>query len=108
MSAILVYTRIYRLFFASLGTEHNHGRAANSTDTTFARRELAVNTLLKLNSVKSTLSNRRFVQVTIIFIIVSGVRLSPHGTAATTGLLYQLQMIDDGNFGVIGGMKIGR
>jgi hypothetical protein len=28
------------------------------------------------------------------FIIFSCVRLSPLGTAATTGLLYQLQMID--------------
>jgi hypothetical protein len=44
----------------------------------------------------------------IIFIIVSGVRLSPLGTAATTGLLYQPQMIDDGDCGEIGGMKIGR
>jgi hypothetical protein len=35
------------------------------------------------------------------------VRLSPRGTAATTGLLYPPQMIDDGNCGAIGGMKIG-
>jgi hypothetical protein len=42
------------------------------------------------------------------FIIVSGVRLSPLGIAATTGLLYQPQMIDDGDCGEIGGMKIGR
>jgi hypothetical protein len=28
--------------------------------------------------------------------------------AATTGLLYQPQMIDDGDCGAIGGMKIGR
>jgi hypothetical protein len=35
-------------------------------------------------------------------------RLSPLGTAATTGLLYQPQMIDDGDCGEIGGMKIGR
>jgi hypothetical protein len=42
------------------------------------------------------------------FIIVSGLRLSPLGTAATTGLLYQPQMIDDGDCGEIGGMKIGR
>jgi hypothetical protein len=44
----------------------------------------------------------------IIFIIVSGVRLSPLGTAATTGLLYQPQMIDEGDCGEIDGMKIGR
>jgi hypothetical protein len=44
----------------------------------------------------------------IIIIILSGVRLSPLGTAATTGLLYQPRMIDDGDCGAIGGMKIGR
>jgi hypothetical protein len=43
----------------------------------------------------------------LYFIILSGVRLSPLGTAATTGLLYQPQMIDDGDCGAIGGMKIG-
>jgi hypothetical protein len=43
-----------------------------------------------------------------IIIILSGVRLSPLGTAATTGPLYQPQMIDDDDCGVIGGMKIGR
>jgi hypothetical protein len=42
------------------------------------------------------------------FYILSGVRLSPLGTAATTGLLYQPQMIDDGDCGATGGMKIGR
>jgi hypothetical protein len=30
------------------------------------------------------------------------------GTAATTGLLYQPQVIGDGDCGKIGGMKIGR
>jgi hypothetical protein len=30
------------------------------------------------------------------------------GTAATIGLLYQAQMIGDGDCGEIGGMKIGR
>jgi hypothetical protein len=42
------------------------------------------------------------------FIILSGARLSPLGTAATTDLLYQPQMIDDGDCGTIDGMKIGR
>jgi hypothetical protein len=41
-------------------------------------------------------------------IILGGVRLSPLGTAATTGLLYQLQTIVDGDRGAIVGMKIGR
>jgi hypothetical protein len=44
----------------------------------------------------------------MIIIFLSGVRLSPLGTAATTGLLYQLPMIDDGDCGVIGEMKIDR
>jgi hypothetical protein len=43
-----------------------------------------------------------------IIIIVCEVRLSRLGTATTTGLLYQSQMIDDGDCGAIGGMKIGR
>jgi hypothetical protein len=34
--------------------------------------------------------------------------LSPLGTAATSGLLYKPQMIDEGDCGAIGGMKIGR
>jgi hypothetical protein len=41
-------------------------------------------------------------------IIHSGLRLSPPGTAATTALSYQPQMIDGGDCGAIGGMKIGR
>jgi hypothetical protein len=44
----------------------------------------------------------------LFFITLSGVGLSPLGTAATTGLLYQPQMIDDGDCGEIGGMKTGR
>jgi hypothetical protein len=46
-------------------------------------------------------------QYFIILIIISGLRLSPLGTAAAIGLLYQLRMID-GDCGAIGGMKIGR
>jgi hypothetical protein len=46
----------------------------------------------------------------IYFIIIlhSGVRLSPLGTAATAGLLYQPQMIDYGDCGTTGGLKFGR
>jgi hypothetical protein len=44
----------------------------------------------------------------LFIIILSEVRLSPLGTAATTGLFYQPQMTDDGDRGAIGGMKIGR
>jgi hypothetical protein len=35
------------------------------------------------------------------------VRLSPLGTSATVGLLYQPRMIDD-DYGAVGGMRIGR
>jgi hypothetical protein len=42
------------------------------------------------------------------FFIVSGVGLSPLGTVATTGLLYQPQMIDEDDCGEISGIKIGR
>jgi hypothetical protein len=42
-------------------------------------------------------------------IILSAVGLSPLGTASTTGLLHQPQMIDDDDdCGAIGGMEIGR
>jgi hypothetical protein len=47
-SATLVYNEIHRLCFRT---------ALNFTDTTLAKRELAVNTLRKLKSVKTTLSN---------------------------------------------------
>jgi hypothetical protein len=43
-----------------------------------------------------------------IIIIISGVGLSPLGTAAPSGLLYKPQMIDEGDCGATGGMKIGR
>jgi hypothetical protein len=46
--------------------------------------------------------------VIIIIIIISGVGLSPVGTAATSGLLYKPQMIDEGDCGAIGGIKFGR
>jgi hypothetical protein len=39
---------------------------------------------------------------------ISGVGLSPLGTAAAYGLLYKPQMIDEGDYGAIGGMNIGR
>jgi hypothetical protein len=37
-----------------------------------------------------------------------GVRLSPLGTLATTGLLYQPRMVDDGEYGAVGGMGTSR
>jgi hypothetical protein len=42
------------------------------------------------------------------FSILSGVRLSPLGTTASTRLSYQPQMIDDCDCGAVGGMTIGR
>jgi hypothetical protein len=42
------------------------------------------------------------------FFIISGVGLSPLSTAATSGLLFKPQMIDEDDCGAIGGMKIGR
>jgi hypothetical protein len=49
--------------------------------------------------------NTSLLMLLIFVIILSGVRLSPLGTAATAGLLvlYQPQMIDDGDCGAIGG-----
>jgi hypothetical protein len=44
----------------------------------------------------------------IIIIIIGRVGLSALGTAATSGLLYKSQMIDKGDCGAIGGIKIGR
>jgi hypothetical protein len=44
----------------------------------------------------------------IVSIFFRGVGLSPLGTAATSGLLYKPQMIDEGDYGAIGGMMIGR
>jgi hypothetical protein len=43
------------------------------------------------------------------FFLVSlgGVTLSPLGTSATVGLLYQRRMIDD-DYGAVGGMRFGR
>jgi hypothetical protein len=54
-----------------------------------------------------TVARRQYV-IQRFFFILSGVRLSPLGTAATTGLLYQPQMIDEGDCGAVGGMKIGK
>jgi hypothetical protein len=41
------------------------------------------------------------------FVSLCGVRLSPLGTSATVGLLYQPRMIDD-DYGAVGGIRIGR
>jgi hypothetical protein len=63
-----------------------------------------------LNAEVMTIYGHLAVQLQIIlffFIIISGVRLSPLDTVSTTGLLYQPEMIDNGDCGTIVGMKIG-
>jgi hypothetical protein len=52
-------------------------------------------------------SRRAQLQGLFILVSLGGVRLSPLGTSATVDLLYQPRMIDD-EFGVVGGMRIGR
>jgi hypothetical protein len=51
---------------------------------------------------------QNFYHFLYFFIIPSGARLSPLGTAATTDLLDQPQTTDDDGCGAIGGIKIGR
>jgi hypothetical protein len=51
---------------------------------------------------------RSFLLQNSFIIILSGVRLEFPCTAATSGLLYQPQMIGEGDCGAIGGKKIGR
>jgi hypothetical protein len=48
--------------------------------------------------------------ISLSFFLVSlgRVKLSPLGTSATVGLLYQPRMIDDDDYGAVGGMMIGR
>jgi hypothetical protein len=53
---------------------------------------------------KNLLNNSNLQKLDYFFIIISGVGLSPLGTS---GLLYKPQMIDEGDCGAIGGMKIG-
>jgi hypothetical protein len=49
------------------------------------------------------------INILILFCFSWGeVRLSPVGTAVTTGLLYQPQMIADDDCGTVDGMKIGK
>jgi hypothetical protein len=50
---------------------------------------------------------RKTDRLLLFIVILSGVRLSPLGTVATIGLLYQTRMIDDGDCGATGEMKIG-
>jgi hypothetical protein len=60
------------------------------------------------NASWTTLQDSVIIIIIIIIIIISGVGLSPLGTAGTSGLLYKPQMIDEDDCGAIGGIKIGR
>jgi hypothetical protein len=51
-------------FSLSQSAAYSGGRAANFAVFTFIKRELTVNTLRKVKSVKTTMSNTRFVQIT--------------------------------------------
>jgi hypothetical protein len=61
------------------------------------------------NTRKNMETHEVIIKLEIFYFYFShGVRLSPLGTAATTGLFYQPQMIDDDYCGAVGGMRIGR
>jgi hypothetical protein len=67
-----------------------------------------------ISSLEAVVLNNRPFKVCIwignvVFLVsLGGVRLSPLGTSATVGLLYQPRMIDDADYGAVGGMRIGR
>jgi hypothetical protein len=46
-------------------------------------------------------------EISVRYVSLGGVRLSPLGTSATVGLLYQPRMIDEDDYGELGGMRIG-
>jgi hypothetical protein len=50
----------------------------------------------------------RILVFSFFLVSLGGVRLSPLGTSATIGLLYQPRMIDDDDYGAVGGMRIGK
>jgi hypothetical protein len=79
-----------------------------SSDFTFSCYQFIVSCTLHETQNLSFL--KKWFMLQYIIFILSGVWdwVSPLGTAATTGLLYQPQMIDDGECGQIGRMKIGR
>jgi hypothetical protein len=101
-------TACYRLSFALLRASISFSIHHQSSiiPTYIVARDSVIKQSREKNS--SQLQPIRALSECLFFIIVSGVRLSPLGTAATTGLLYQPQLIDDGDCGEIGGMKIGR
>jgi hypothetical protein len=64
---------------------------------------------LTLNGNGTLLSCERKILIYLLLLFYWwGGTKSPLGTAATSGVLYKPQMIDDDDCGAIGGMKIGR
>jgi hypothetical protein len=73
--------------------------------------------MLKINGIIGTVTHcliakRKHVSTFFFFFFffldsLGGVRLSPLGTSAIVGLLYQPRMIDDDDYGAVGGMRIG-
>jgi hypothetical protein len=60
------------------------------------------------SSSSSSSQSDLIVIASLLVFALSEVRLIALGTVANIGLLYQPEMIDDGDYGVTGGMKIGR
>jgi hypothetical protein len=60
------------------------------------------------SSLKMEATSLTTIWCNIFIIIISGVGLSPLGTADISGQLYKPQMIDEGDCGAIGGMQIDR
>jgi hypothetical protein len=63
--------------------------------------------ILSALSVPKTTFISRYFNFIFWGVSLGGVRLSPLGTSATVGLLYQPRMMDD-DYGTVGGMRIGR
>jgi hypothetical protein len=64
--------------------------------------------ILSLSRAEHGTRNAPIVWFSFFLVSLGRVRLSPLGTSATVGLLYQPRMIDDDDYGAVGGMRIGR
>jgi hypothetical protein len=99
-----------RLYIFNTGTQNSvHLRAYvqwNSTGTLIVNLNFSKCETVPIAHVRNTYSDFFLVSLSL-----GGVRLSPLGTSATAVLLYQPRMIDDDDiddYGVVGGMRIGR
>jgi hypothetical protein len=70
--------------------------------------QVIITTLVYIDVNIAFIDHRNAKLFPVFFFIISGVGLSPLGTAATSGLVFKPQMIDEGDCGAIGGMKFGR